>query len=302
MARCSFRLNRAAVLTLVCAVLLCAFAGCASARRAGPAAVQGSAEGSAKSPPASAGGTVPPPAADAGAGQTANGGGSQGAGDSAVTGEPAGAETAGGDGTPAAPPINRPPEMGAGSVFGSVGMAPPAGDRPGADRPESATGGGATTSGTAAPAPSDPGRGAAAGGLLLRLSASPAVPRVGDRVTVEVRASTLARVVDAPLHLDYDATRLRYVAGEEGDFLKRDGTGTVFLINGLSLPGVVTIGLGRLDRAHGLSGSGTHCRVRFEVIAPGASRVAVGQAMAWADDGSMLEVETGAVEVSVPEP
>jgi hypothetical protein len=190
----------------------------------------------------------------------------------------------------------------AGSVLGSVGMAPPAGDRPGADRPESAIGGGATTSGTGAPAPSDPGRGAAAGALLLRLSASPAVPRVGDRVTVEVRASTLARVVDAPLHLDYDATRLRYEAGEEGDFLKRDGTGTVFLINGLSLPGVVTIGLGRLDRAHGLSGSGTHCRVRFEVIAPGASRVAVGQAMAWADDGSMLRVETDAVEISVPEP
>jgi len=32
------------------------------------------------------------------------------------------------------------------------------------------------------------------------------------------------------------------------------------------------------------------------------ARVAVGQAMAWADDGSMLKVETDAVEVSVPEP
>ena len=295
MTRCSFRLN-STVLALVCAALLSATLGCASARQASPAAVPESAEGRAKPAPASAGGTVPPPATDAGAGQSASGGGSQGAG------EPADAGTAAGDGTPAAPPIDRPPAAGAGSVFGSVGVAPPANDRPGADRPESATGGGTATSGTAAPAPSDPGRGAAAGVLLLRLSASPAVPRVGDRVTVEVRASTLARVVDAPLHLDYDATRLRYEAGEEGDFLKRDGTGTVFLINGLSLPGVVTVGLGRLDRAHGLSGSGTHCRVRFEVIAPGASRIAVGQAMAWADDGSMLRVETDAVEISVPEP
>lgn len=302
MTRCSSRLNRLAVLALACAALLCASAGCASTRRASPAAVPGSAEGRAKSAPASAGGTVPPPAADAGAAQSANGGGSKGAGDSAGAGEPADAGTAAGDGTTAARPTERLPAAGVGSVFGSVGVFPPADDRPGADRPESATGGGAATSGTAAPALSDPGRGAAAGGLLLRLSASPAVPRVGDRVIVEVRASTLARVVDAPLHLDYDATRLRYEAGEEGDFLKRDGTGTVFLINGLSLPGVVTIGLGRLDRAHGLSGSGTHCRVRFEVIAPGASRVAVGQAMAWADDGSMLKVETGAVEVSVPEP
>jgi hypothetical protein len=63
---------------------------------------------------------------------------------------------------------------------------------------------------------------------------------------------------------------------------------------------VVTIGVGRLDRAHGLSGAGTHCRVRFEVIAAGLSRVAVGQAMAWADDGSMLPVGTDAIDISVP--
>jgi hypothetical protein len=188
-------------------------------------------------------------------------------------------------------------------ILGPLAGVPAAPERPEEDRRGGTTGSQASGAGTTAPGvPSpDPKSGAASGGLVLRLSASPVELQVGDSVTVEVQATATARVVDAPLHLDYDATRLRYVAGEEGDFLKRDGTGTVFLINGLSLPGVVTIGLGRLDRAHGLSGAGTHCRVRFEVIAPGASRVAVGQAMAWADDGSMLKVETDAVEVSVPE-
>jgi hypothetical protein len=135
---------------------------------------------------------------------------------------------------------------------------------------------------------------------VLSLSAHPAALRVGEAVTVEVRASSPARVVDAPLHLLYDATRLRFVESAEGDYLRRDGSGTVFLVNGRSQPGVVTIGLGRTDRTRGLSGAGMHCRVRFEVIAPGRSRVAVGLAMAWADDGSMLRVVTDFIEISVP--
>lgn len=149
-------------------------------------------------------------------------------------------------------------------------------------------------------APPDPKRSALAGQLVLALSARPAALRVGEVVTVEIRASSPARVVDAPLHLLYDAVRLRFVEGAEGDYLKRDGSGTVFLVNGRSQPGVVTIGLGRTDRAHGLSGAGTHCRVRFQVMAPGVSRVAVGRAMAWADDGSMLPVATAPIEISVP--
>ncbi|MBI1951938.1 MAG: hypothetical protein HYS34_11325 [Acidobacteria bacterium] len=63
---------------------------------------------------------------------------------------------------------------------------------------------------------------------------------------------------------------------------------------------MVTIGLGRTDRAHGLSGAGTHSHVRFQVMEPGLSRVAVGRAMAWADDGSMLPVATDSIEISVP--
>jgi hypothetical protein len=136
--------------------------------------------------------------------------------------------------------------------------------------------------------------------MALALAAHPAAPRVGDVVTVEVSASSPARVVDAPLHLLYDAARLRFVDAAEGDYLRRDGSGTVFLVNGRSQPGIVTIGLGRTDRSRGVSGSGTLCRVRFEALAPGRTRVAVGQAMAWADDGSMLAVGTDSIEISVP--
>ena len=190
---------------------------------------------------------------------------------------------------------------------GAILSAPPAAAPGGApadasrrpqDNPSASPGGASASDAAGAPSASPPKTGQ--GTLVLALSAHPAAVRVGEAVTVEVRASSPARVVDAPLHLLYDATRLRFVESAEGDYLRRDGSGTVFLVNGRSQPGVVTIGLGRTDRSRGLSGAGTHCRVRFEVIAPGRSRVAVGLAMAWADDGSMLRVVTGSIEISVP--
>lgn len=292
MTRCSSRSNRVAVPALVCAALLCASAGCASVPagetvsrpspsaqgegRAGSETDASAADHPENPAPAPSKTTAPPPDA----------------------GTPEGADSA--DRSPAMPVV-APPPTGTALILGSPTGAPDASDRPREDRPENRAGNGVASAGATAPGPLQPDAQSGAAELQFRLSASPAVLRIGDEVTVEVRASTLARVVDAPLHLAYDTTRLRYVKGEEGNFLNRDGSGTVFLINGRSLPGVVTIGLGRLDRAHGLSGAGTHCRVRFEVIAPGVSRVAVVQAMAWADDGSMLKVGTDAVEVSVPQ-
>lgn len=191
----------------------------------------------------------------------------------------------------------------AGSILSVSPAAAPAGapadaSRRPQDNLPASPGGASAPDAAGAPSGSLPERGQ--GTLVLALSAHPAALRVGEVVTVEVRASSPARVVDAPLHLVYDATRLRFVESAEGDYLRRDGSGTVFLVNGRSQPGVVTIGLGRTDRTRGLSGAGTHCRVRFEVIAPGRSRVAVGLAMAWADDGSMLPVVTDSIEISVP--
>lgn len=294
MARCGFRSSRSAVLALACALLAGAWAGCASVPAAGVVSESspstrgseqtqsGTDANAADSPerpaPGRAEGTVPP--GDAGA--------------------PAPADRA--EGTPA-PPVVAPPATGTGSIPGALAGTPAAPERPETNRTGNTSESSAAPAGTTAVTvlSPDPKHGAASGELVLQLSASPALLQVGDVVTVEVRATASARVVDAPLHLIFDATRLRYVAGEEGDFLKRDGSGTVFLINGRSVPGVVTIGLGRLDRSHGLSGAGTHCRVRFEVIAPGRSRVAVGQAMAWADDGSMLPVGTDGIDISVPE-
>jgi hypothetical protein len=123
--------------------------------------------------------------------------------------------------------------------------------------------------------------------------------RVTESITVEIAAASTAGVVDAPLHLLYDPERLRFLGASEGDYLRRDGGATVFLANGLSRPGDVIIGIGRTDRSRGARGSGILCRVRFEVLASGTARLAIGPAMAWSVDGSLLPVTTSAAEIQV---
>ena len=295
MTSCCFHSSSAGL--LACALLLCAaVAGCASV----PPAVMAS-----QPPPAERGEGGNEPAVEANAAGDAGG-------PAAAAGPPGAAAvlddadelatTAPATVSPAVPTRDGGP-VAAGSILAAPPAAAPAGapadaSRRPQDNLPASPGGASASDATGAPSVSPPETGQ--GTLVLALSARPAALRVGEAVTVEVRASSPARVVDAPLHLLYDATRLRFVESAEGDYLRRDGSGTVFLVNGRSQPGVVTIGLGRTDRSHGLSGAGTHCRVRFEVIAPGRSRVAVGLAMAWADDGSMLRVVTDSIEISVP--
>ncbi len=151
----------------------------------------------------------------------------------------------------------------------------------------------------AVPAPS-PAGGSSAGGLALSVVIRPETARVGDDLTVEIGAVSTTGVVDAPLHLLYDPARLRFLEASEGDYMRRDGAATVFLVNAEARPGDVVIGIGRTDRSRGAGGRGTLCLVRFVVLAPGAARVAIGSAMAWGADGSLLPVTTGAAEIQVP--
>jgi hypothetical protein len=97
----------------------------------------------------------------------------------------------------------------------------------------------------------------------------------------------------------YDPAQLRFIEASEGDYMNRDGGGTVFLVNGRSRPGDVVIGIGRSDRSRGVTGRGTLCRVRFEALAPGTARLSIGPAMAWAVDGSLLPVATNGAEIRV---
>lgn len=138
--------------------------------------------------------------------------------------------------------------------------------------------------------------------VTLSIAVAPRTARVTDQVIVEITAASTTGVVDAPLHLAYDPARLRFVDASEGDYMNRDGVTTVFLANGRSRPGDVVIGVGRTDRSRGALGSGTLCRVRFEALAAGTATVSIGAVMAWAVDGSLLPVTTGAAEIEISPP
>ena len=147
--------------------------------------------------------------------------------------------------------------------------------------------------------PRPPREGGEAETLRLSLEVSPSEARVGGIVTVEVVLATATRIVDAPLHLAYDPTALRFLDASAGDFLSQDGGSLVFLANGTSRIGEVVIGIGRTDRSRGMSGSGTLCRVRFIGISAGAAAVRIGQAMAWTERGASLEVLLDSTKVII---
>jgi len=149
-----------------------------------------------------------------------------------------------------------------------------------------------------------PGNGSAQdpnGKQYCRLSVAPVSPdlNVGQNVTVELLADTPVGAVDVPLRLTYDSTLLQFLDASSGDFLKQDGGNVVFLANGHSRPGEVSIGIGRTDRSRGIKGKGTLCRVRFVGLAPGIASIRIQDAMAWTDRGDRLPVLFESAEVVI---
>jgi len=158
--------------------------------------------------------------------------------------------------------------------------------------------GGAAGSSQSSTAPIRPKEGEP-GSLILSLRVDPAEGVVGSSLVVEVSASTAARVVDTPITLAYDPALLGFLDASQGHFLDRDGSSAIFLANGTSQPGRVLIGLGRADRAHGVSGSGVLCRVRFLALASGEATLRLEQAMAWGESGVSLPTQSNSILFSI---
>jgi hypothetical protein len=121
----------------------------------------------------------------------------------------------------------------------------------------------------------------------------------GSILSVDVMASSTSEVVDAPLHLQFDASVLEFVDAAPGDFLTRGGSSVVFLVDGTTRPGDVAIAAGRVERAHGAAGAGLLCRVKFRGIGAGTTPVLVGEAKAWGTRDEALTVDGGRTDIVV---
>jgi hypothetical protein len=94
---------------------------------------------------------------------------------------------------------------------------------------------------------------------------------LGARFQVSVAIQNATDVGHVPFHLTFDPAVLRFDRGDEGTFLRSDGGSTAFFARPTTTPGTVVVGLSRLGRSAGVSGSGLLCTLHFEAIGSGAT-------------------------------
>jgi hypothetical protein len=112
----------------------------------------------------------------------------------------------------------------------------------------------------------------------VRMVASAGYVSVGELVTVLVTIDGATDVGHTPFHVLYNPAVLRFVAGDEGGFLGSDGQQTAFFATATSDGASVVVGLSRLGRVPGVSGSGELCQLHFEVVGPGNAGLAFSRA------------------------
>jgi len=90
-------------------------------------------------------------------------------------------------------------------------------------------------------------------------------------VVIEIRGGT--DVGHVPFHLAFDPRVLRYESAVEGDFLRTDGSPTVFYATHAGSGDAVVIGLSRLGHGPGIDGSGVLCVLNFVAIGSGTTQL-----------------------------
>lgn len=102
---------------------------------------------------------------------------------------------------------------------------------------------------------------------------------VGQELTVDVMATDLDSVFEAPLSIIYNPKLVEFVKAEEGDFMKVDGKPTSFTAASNDKIGFIDVFLTRLGKVQGVSGSGRLFSLTFKGKAPGISPLVFKQNM-----------------------
>ena len=102
---------------------------------------------------------------------------------------------------------------------------------------------------------------------------------VGERVSVVIEIKNGADVAHAPFYVDFNPKVLRFESGEEGSFLGRDGKQPVFVSAATSDGASVAVGLSRLGRVQGITGSGDLCVLHFTAVNPGDAALGFSKAV-----------------------
>jgi hypothetical protein len=146
-------------------------------------------------------------------------------------------------------------------------------------------------------------RGASHGGnygtVIYIDPASRAVKSVGETFTVRVRIDNGSNVFAVPFDINYDPNVLEVTGLHEGSYLKKDGGQTTFLTSIDRDRGKITIGLTRLGRIGGVSGSGTLMSIGFRALKRGTASLSSANEKPMDSDLNALPVKFAHGEVKV---
>jgi hypothetical protein len=109
------------------------------------------------------------------------------------------------------------------------------------------------------------------GTLIYADPASKTVKSVGETFMVQVKIDNGSNVFAVPFDINYDPNVLEVTGLYEGSYLKRDGGQTTFLNSMDRDRGKITVGLTRLGRIGGVSGSGTLMSIAFRALKSGTA-------------------------------
>lgn len=94
---------------------------------------------------------------------------------------------------------------------------------------------------------------------------------IGDTVTMNVMIEGATNVGSVPFHLKFNPQVLEFIPpGMEGNFLNNDGSSTVFIASESASGGEIVVGLSRIGKGPGASGSGLLCTLQFLAINEGS--------------------------------
>ncbi len=102
---------------------------------------------------------------------------------------------------------------------------------------------------------------------------------IGGVVTLNVMIQGATNVGSVPFHLKFNSQILEFMPpGMEGNFLNNDGASTVFIASESASGGEIVVGLSRIGKGPGASGSGVLCTLQFLAINEGSCSFAFSSA------------------------
>lgn len=133
----------------------------------------------------------------------------------------------------------------------------------------------------------------------VRMVTDTAVMTAGARVAIRIQIAGANDVGSVPFHLLYNPAVLHFERGEEGEFLRGDGRQTAFFAAPATDPPSVVVGLSRLGRGSGMSGSGELCVLHFTTIGAGDAGTAFTRAKVRDSENRIVRANFSPVSLTV---